>query len=104
MSAALAQLPGEMFRMLGADFGHTDARLLDDGLTASEFRRNFEELGVLGKGSFGKVLKARKRLDQQLYAVKVVKFASASSVALLHHKPVRAHSLKAPDASLVPAL
>jgi hypothetical protein len=46
-------------------------------------------LGVLGKGSFGKVLKARKRLDQQLYAIKVVKFASASSVALLHQKLVR---------------
>jgi hypothetical protein len=88
-TSTMAQLPGEMFRMLGADFGHVDAKLLDDGLTASEFKRNFEELGVLGKGSFGKVVRARKRLDGQVYAVKVVKFSSASSVGLLHQKPVR---------------
>jgi hypothetical protein len=61
--AALSQLPGEMFRLLGSDFGHEDAHLLDDGLTTSEFRRNFEELGVLGKGRCGRMRKnARFRL------------------------------------------
>ncbi len=70
------------------DFGHTDSHLLD-GLNVSEYRRNFEELEVIGKGGFGKVVRARKRVDGVVYAVKVVKFSSAASVPLLHQKPLR---------------
>jgi hypothetical protein len=77
-----------MFQLLLKDFGHQDSHMLD-GLTVSEYRRTFEELGVIGKGGFGKVVKARKRLDGQVYAVKVIKFSSAASVPLLHQKPVR---------------
>ncbi|CAM9732894.1 unnamed protein product, partial [Phaeothamnion confervicola] len=36
----------------------------------SRFREDFEELAVIGGGSFGTVYKVRSRLDGALYAVK----------------------------------
>jgi wee1-like protein kinase len=38
----------------------------------SRFAQEFQELKVLGKGSFGTVFKCRKRLDGCLYAVKAI--------------------------------
>lgn len=38
----------------------------------SRYQRDFTELGVLGKGGYGKVYKVRHRLDQYNYAVKKI--------------------------------
>lgn len=40
----------------------------------SRYRIDFEELEVLGKGGFGQVVKARNRLDDNLYAIKKIRF------------------------------
>ena len=39
----------------------------------SRYRMDFEELGELGRGGFGQVLKVRNRMDGMLYAVKIIK-------------------------------
>jgi len=40
----------------------------------SRYRIDFEEIEVLGKGGFGQVVKARNRLDDNLYAIKKIRF------------------------------
>ncbi|GJQ09215.1 hypothetical protein GpartN1_g1006.t1 [Galdieria partita] len=47
-------------------------------LQLSRYTRDFEELGVLGSGSFGKVYKCRARLDGCLYAIKLISRKCAS--------------------------
>ncbi|KAK2628512.1 hypothetical protein QTJ16_001615 [Diplocarpon rosae] len=46
----------------------------------SRYKEDFVEEGRLGKGGFGEVVKARKRLDGQIYAIK--KIAQKSSASL----------------------
>jgi hypothetical protein len=45
-----------------------------DGMVWSRYKSDFKELGKLGKGGCGEVVKARNRLDKRLYAVKKVTF------------------------------
>ncbi|OAA64439.1 protein kinase [Niveomyces insectorum RCEF 264] len=51
-------------------------RLRHDSMTrgpaASRYREDFIEEGRLGKGGFGEVVKARKKLDGQIYAIKKI--------------------------------
>ncbi|GAB7361738.1 hypothetical protein MBLNU230_g1785t1 [Neophaeotheca triangularis] len=44
---------------------------------SSRFERDFEELGVLGKGGYGIVHRARHRLDGRQYAVKKIPISSS---------------------------
>jgi translation initiation factor 2-alpha kinase 4 len=46
----------------------------------SRYRIDFEELEVLGKGGFGQVVKARNRLDDNLYAIKKIRFGRTDPV------------------------
>ncbi|TDH64954.1 hypothetical protein CCR75_006859 [Bremia lactucae] len=54
-----------------------DSLLSDGGFVAgryySRYRGDFKELGLLGRGGGGEVVKVQNRLDRQLYAVKKVK-------------------------------
>lgn len=48
--------------------------------TSSRYREDFVEEGRLGKGGFGEVVKARKKLDGQIYAIKKITQRSQSSL------------------------
>ncbi|RYO79690.1 hypothetical protein DL762_008049 [Monosporascus cannonballus] len=50
------------------------------GPTLSRYREDFVEEGRLGKGGFGEVVKARKKLDGQIYAIKKITQRSQSSL------------------------
>ncbi|KAI1183456.1 kinase-like domain-containing protein [Nemania serpens] len=48
--------------------------------TSSRYREDFVEEGRLGKGGFGEVVKARKKLDGQIYAIKKITQRSQASL------------------------
>ncbi|KAJ7650439.1 kinase-like domain-containing protein [Roridomyces roridus] len=45
---------------------------------SSRWKEDWEELELLGKGSFGSVVKARNRIDSRVYAVKKVRLSSTT--------------------------
>ncbi|KAG2734837.1 hypothetical protein G9P44_002843 [Scheffersomyces stipitis] len=47
------------------------------------YERDFEEIGKLGKGGFGEVVKARNRLEGTFYAIKKIKHKSSKLDSLL---------------------
>ncbi|CAN3373261.1 hypothetical protein DIURU_003297 [Diutina rugosa] len=47
------------------------------------YRREFEEVGRLGKGGFGEVVKARSRIEGSFYAVKKIRYKSHKLESLL---------------------
>lgn len=46
----------------------------------SRYKEDFVEEGRLGKGGFGEVVKARKKLDGRIYAIKKITQKSSSSL------------------------
>jgi translation initiation factor 2-alpha kinase 4 len=53
---------------------------MDPGVSFSRYKEDFNEDGRLGKGGFGEVVKARKKLDGQFYAIKKITQKSSTSL------------------------
>ena len=51
----------------------TSAYALENVPQTSRYDADFEEIGRIGEGGFGKVYKARHKLDGNLYAIKKIK-------------------------------
>lgn len=60
--------------------GHQEAASASQG---SRYVREFEEVGKLGKGGFGEVVKARNRMEGTFYAIKKIKHRSDKLETLL---------------------
>ncbi len=71
-----------------------DVHFIEQDLQSSRFFTDFEELGVIGSGSFGTVLKVRKRIDGCLYAVKRMQ-KTTRSVAEKHRVLKEVYALAA---------
>ncbi|KAJ2709509.1 eukaryotic translation initiation factor 2-alpha kinase, partial [Coemansia spiralis] len=68
--------------------------------STSRYRTDFEEVGFLGKGGFGSVVKARNRIDGRFYAIKKIPldprdsdsnkkiFREVTTLSRLHHHHV----------------
>lgn len=61
----------------------------------NHFKHKFELLGTLGKGAFGEVVKARNKIDNKIYAVKIVKIHVARDEKISNTKAVKESQLLA---------
>lgn len=57
-----------------------DSMSVGGPLSKSRYKEDFVEEGRLGKGGFGEVVKARKKLDGQIYAIKKITQKSSASL------------------------
>jgi len=55
----------------------------------SRFEQDFERLELLGRGSFGEVWRARNRIDNREYAIKIVPYQFSDDSSHLEHPALR---------------
>ena len=63
------------------------------GLQTDRYAREFAELAVVGKGGYGKVYKAKHRLDGSFYAVKRIPVSPAKVARIQEHGPQELESM-----------
>lgn len=86
MAAVLCAFPSPHLLLLCSQPSPSQQINLGPSSNPSAKPNDFHFLKVIGKGSFGKVLLARHRTDDQFYAVKVLQ-----KKAILKKKEVNAH-------------
>lgn len=64
--------------------------------TLSRYLNDFTELGRLGKGGFGEVVKARNRVDGGIYAIKKVRQATVEQLQQVLSEAILLHRLNHP--------
>ncbi|KAF2856412.1 eukaryotic translation initiation factor 2-alpha kinase-like protein 2 [Plenodomus tracheiphilus IPT5] len=63
------------------------------GLQVDRYMREFSELDMVGKGGYGKVFKAKHKLDGSLYAVKRIPISQAKQSRIQEHGPQELESM-----------
>ncbi|KAK6465929.1 eIF2-alpha Serine/threonine-protein kinase [Scheffersomyces coipomensis] len=63
--------------------GESDNLMAGNQRNLGRYERDFEEIGRLGKGGFGEVVKARSRMEGTFYAIKKIKHRSDKLDSLL---------------------
>ncbi|KAH9865852.1 hypothetical protein J1614_009439 [Plenodomus biglobosus] len=85
-------MPG--FDMLSGISAPTELHLSGyPGLQVDRYMREFSELDIVGKGGYGKVYKAKHKLDGSLYAVKRIPISQAKQSRIQEHGPQELESM-----------
>lgn len=86
---------GSKIQTLSSSLSGLDSRkngrelLAELNLRVSRSRTDFEFIERIGKGAFGRVYKARHRVDSVVYAVKKISFWNTGNAALVERKVLR---------------
>ena len=76
-----------------ADAGDAEQRALMASTASSRYKSDFIELGLLGRGGGGEVVKARNFLDRRIYAIKKIPLESETGryaeIARVHNRKLR---------------
>ena len=75
----------------------TEHNSLSKPFAFSRYMNDFEEIGLLGRGGFGEVVKARHKLENQAYAIKKIKQDSTSSLNTVLSEVVLLSQLNHPN-------
>ncbi|KAF1841104.1 eukaryotic translation initiation factor 2-alpha kinase-like protein 2 [Cucurbitaria berberidis CBS 394.84] len=87
------QLPAD-FEILSGLSAPTELHLRGyPGLQTDRYVREFSELAVVGKGGYGKVFKAKHKLDGSFYAVKRIPVSPAKLAKIQEHGPQELESM-----------
>lgn len=94
MGIDLPQQPSPAFDILSGISAPTELRLRGyPDLQVDRYVRDFSELGVVGKGGYGKVYKAKHKLDGSFYAVKRIPVSQAKVARIQEHGPQELESM-----------
>ena len=94
LTVDLPQQPASAFDILSGLPAPTELYLRGyPGLQVDRYAREFSELDVVGKGGYGKVYKAKHKLDGSLYAVKRIPVSSAKVAKIQEQGPQELESM-----------
>lgn len=90
----LPQQPAPGFDLLSGISAPTELHLSGyPGLPVDRYMQEFSELDMVGKGGYGKVYKAKHKLDGLLYAVKRIPISQAKQSRIQEHGPQELESM-----------
>ncbi|CAO2650691.1 Nn.00g019830.m01.CDS01 [Neocucurbitaria sp. VM-36] len=94
MTMGLPQQPSPEFDILSGISAPAELRLRGyPGLQTDRYTREFSELAIVGKGGYGKVFKAKHKLDGSFYAVKRIPVSPAKLAKVQEHGPQELESM-----------